>query len=96
MIDLTSRRSAHADRRILTASPICRFEVESGVMNDDQPGTLLEELKTEHRRLDEQIRMLASEGGLDQLEIARLKKRMLRHKDQIKQIIDSNIPDIIA
>lgn len=65
-------------------------------MNDDQPGTTLEALKTEHRRLDEQIRTLVSEGGADQLEIARLKKRKLRLKDQIQLIIASNIPDIIA
>ena len=65
-------------------------------MNDEHPAGLLEELKAEHRRLDEQIRAMAAEGAADQLELARLKKRKLRLKDQIQLIIDSNIPDIIA
>ena len=65
-------------------------------MNDDQPVPDLEALKAEHRRLDEQIAALSAEFSSDQLELARLKKRKLRLKDQIAQIADSNIPDIIA
>ena len=65
-------------------------------MNDDQPAQQLEALQAEHRRLDAQIRALSSKPTGDQLEIARLKKRKLRLKDQIQQIMDSNIPDIIA
>ena len=65
-------------------------------MNDDEPGTDLEALKAEHRRLDERIQLLSSEPIGDQLEVARLKKRKLILKDQIQRIIDSNIPDIIA
>jgi hypothetical protein len=65
-------------------------------MNDDEPGPDLETLKAEHRRLDEEIRLLAVDSAADQLELARLKKRKLRLKDQIQLIIDSNIPDIIA
>jgi len=65
-------------------------------MNDDDPGSLLEELKAEHRRLDGLIQALAADGTTDQLELARLKKRKLRLKDQIERIADSNIPDIIA
>jgi hypothetical protein len=80
----------------IIASPIGRFELESLPMNDDQPGSQLEVLKAEHRRLDEQIQALVSDSVADQLEIARLKKRKLRLKDQIQLIIDSNIPDIIA
>jgi hypothetical protein len=64
-------------------------------MNDDAPGQL-DALKAEHRRLDQQISALELEGASDQLEIARLKKRKLRLKDQIQLISDSNIPDIIA
>jgi hypothetical protein len=64
-------------------------------MNDDHV-SLLEALKTEHRRLDERIETLSGESMSDQLEIARLKKQKLRLKDQIQRIIDSNIPDIIA
>ena len=65
-------------------------------MNDDQPVPDLEGLKAEHRRLDERIAALAAEFSSDQVELARLKKRKLRLKDQIAQIADSNIPDIIA
>jgi hypothetical protein len=64
-------------------------------MNDDHPGGL-ENLKAEHRELDEQIRLLSSEPIGDQLELARLKRRKLQLKDQIQRIIDLNIPDIIA
>jgi hypothetical protein len=65
-------------------------------MNDDEPLPDLDTLKAEHRALDERIRALIDDPGADQLEIARLKKRKLRLKDQIQQIADSNIPDIIA
>jgi len=65
-------------------------------INDDHPVPDLAELKAEHRRLDEQIIALSADGTADQLELARLKKRKLRLKDQIQLITDSNIPDIIA
>jgi hypothetical protein len=64
-------------------------------MNDDAPGQL-DALKAEHRRLDQEIAGLEAAGDADQLEIARLKKRKLRLKDQIALISDRNIPDIIA
>ena len=65
-------------------------------MNDDDPGPDLDSLKAEHRRLDQQIAALSAEHGPDQLELARLKRRKLRLKDQIERISDSHIPDIIA
>ncbi len=65
-------------------------------MNDDDPRPGLDALKAEHRRLDELIAALSAGRSADQLELARLKKRKLRLKDQIEQIVDSNIPDIIA
>jgi hypothetical protein len=67
-------------------------------MNDEQPAAvaLLEILRAEHRELDERIQALSSEPTGDQLEIARLKKRKLKLKDQIQRIVDSEIPDIIA
>jgi hypothetical protein len=64
-------------------------------MNDDD-ATALEALKSEHRQLDEQIRILSSEPIGDQLELARLKRRKLRLKDEIQLLLDSNTPDIIA
>ena len=65
-------------------------------MNDDEPGPDLEAFKAEHRALDERIREMSTAGMVDQLELARLKKRKLLLKDQIQRLIDSNIPDIIA
>jgi hypothetical protein len=65
-------------------------------MNDLNPVGMLESLRAEHRQLDERIRLLSSEPIGDQLELARLKRRMLMLKDQIQLIIDSNVPDIIA
>lgn len=56
----------------------------------------LEVFKTEHRDLDAAIDALTGAGSTDQLQIARLKKRKLRLKDQIAIIEDYLIPDIIA
>lgn len=65
-------------------------------MNDDFPPAELEQLKQEHRQLDEEIRALLESGTVNQLELARLKKRKLRLKDQIHVIMDASVPDIIA
>ncbi|MFL6721083.1 MAG: YdcH family protein [Sphingomonas sp.] len=65
-------------------------------MNDDDPVQVLEALKAEHRRLDEEIRLLSSEPIGDQLEIARLKRQKLMLKDEIQRMMDSSVPDIIA
>jgi hypothetical protein len=64
--------------------------------DDDDPRQLLELLKAEHRRLDEQILALSDQGTIDQQEIARLKKRKLLLKDEIHQLNDRIVPDIIA
>ena len=53
-------------------------------------------LKTEHRDLDAAIYALSLADGQDQLQIARMKKRKLRLKDQIAIIEDYLTPDIIA
>jgi hypothetical protein len=65
-------------------------------MNDDDPRQVIELLKTEHRRLDEEIAALLDSGSADQIEIARLKKRKLMLKDEIQQLADRIVPDIIA
>ena len=65
-------------------------------MNDDEPRLDLDGLRAEHRSLDERIQAMSTGGTVDQLELARLKKRKLLLKDQIQRIIDSSIPDIIA
>jgi len=56
----------------------------------------LEMMRIEHRDLDAAIDALSAAGGTDQLQIARLKKRKLRLKDQIAMLEDYLIPDIIA
>ena len=67
----------------------------SGV-TEEEMRKRLEALKVEHRDLDAAIDALESTGSTDQLQIARLKKRKLRLKDQITTLEDYLIPDIIA
>lgn len=65
-------------------------------MNEQELRKRLELLRTEHRDLDAAITALTDSGSQDQLQIARLKKRKLRLKDQIALIEDTLLPDIIA
>jgi hypothetical protein len=53
-------------------------------------------LRTEHRDLDDAIEALRASPMPDQLQIARLKKRKLRLRDEIAALEDQLIPDIIA
>ena len=53
-------------------------------------------LRLEHRDLDNAIDALRSLSAPDQLQLARLKKRKLRLKDEIAALEDMLIPDIIA
>ncbi|MEO7178330.1 MAG: DUF465 domain-containing protein [Allosphingosinicella sp.] len=53
-------------------------------------------LRQEHRDLDSAIEALRESPSSDQLQLARLKKRKLRLKDEIAQLEDQMIPDIIA
>ena len=65
-------------------------------VNEDELRKRLEMLRIEHRDLDAAIDALTAAGVPDQLQIARLKKRKLKLKDQIALIEDYLIPDIIA
>lgn len=65
-------------------------------MNDDQPTSRLDALRAEHRMLDSQIAARVAAGEGDMLELARLKKRKLRLKDEIQLLLDDSVPDIIA
>ncbi|NKJ42563.1 hypothetical protein FHT17_002744 [Novosphingobium sp. SG916] len=56
----------------------------------------LEALRLEHRDLDVAIDALTLNGAVDQLQVARLKKRKLLLRDQISMLEDYLIPDIIA
>ncbi len=65
-------------------------------MNHDDPREVMALLKTEHRRLDADIERMRWAGNCDQLELARMKKRKLRLKDEIEQLADRITPDILA
>lgn len=65
-------------------------------MTEEEMRKRLEALRIEHRDLDAAIEALRNAGSTDQLQIARLKKRKLKLKDQISLIEDYLIPDIIA
>ena len=56
----------------------------------------LEHLKIEHRDLDAAIEALRGAADPDELQIARLKKRKLRLRDELVALEDALIPDIIA
>ena len=66
------------------------------MVNEEAMRKQLEMLRIEHRDLDAAIDALTAAGANDQLQIARLKKRKLRLKDQIAIVADYLIPDIIA
>ncbi len=65
-------------------------------MNDEGYQQLLEQLRIEHRDLDDAIEALRTKMIVDQLQIARLKKKKLSLKDRIMRLEDQLIPDIIA
>ena len=66
------------------------------LVSEEELKKRLEMLRIEHRDLDSAIDALTNAGSIDQLQIARLKKRKLRLKDQISMLEDYLIPDIIA
>jgi hypothetical protein len=53
-------------------------------------------LRMEHRDLDAAIVALSENGVPDQMQLARLKKRKLRLRDEITALENQMIPDIIA
>ena len=62
----------------------------------DQVRRKLEELRQEHRDLDDVIDRLAADVVRDPLQLQRLKKRKLALKDQILRLESMLLPDIIA
>jgi hypothetical protein len=56
----------------------------------------LEELRSEHRDLDDVIRQMAETSPFNQLQIQRLKKRKHALKDQIIKLESKLLPDNIA
>ncbi|WP_294329856.1 DUF465 domain-containing protein [uncultured Sphingomonas sp.] len=65
-------------------------------MDDSEIRRRLEALRAEHRDLDAAIAALVGSGTRDQLQVARLKKRKLKLRDEISLCEDQLIPDIIA
>lgn len=65
-------------------------------MTPEEIAQRLEILRVEHRDLDCAITALAEGPMPDQLQVARLKKRKLRLRDEIAALEDSLVPDIIA
>jgi hypothetical protein len=68
-----------------------------GVSEEDRAVRLkIEALRQEHRDLDAAIAALAEAWPVDQLQMARLKKKKLMLKDQVAFLENQLIPDIIA
>ncbi len=65
-------------------------------VSEEEMRKRLEMLRIEHRDLDAALDALTAAGSTDQLQLARLKKRKLKLKDQIALLEDYLIPDIIA
>ncbi len=63
---------------------------------DEQIQHRMEELRLEHRDLDDVIARLSDEVPFDQLQVQRLKKRKLLLKDEVARLEAMLIPDIIA
>lgn len=64
--------------------------------NDDKINARIENLRSEHRDLDEIIAHIIESQPFDQLKIQRFKKRKLVIKDQLSMLENQLIPDIIA
>ena len=74
-------------------------------MNDDGPilggsetvlRARLATLRVEHQDLDASVVALSAKPMPDQIQIARLKKKKLRLRDEIARLDDQLTPDIIA
>ena len=62
----------------------------------DQWQARLEELREEHRDLDDVIARVTEEVPFDQLRVQRLKKRKLLLRDEIAWVESRLLPDTIA
>lgn len=67
-------------------------------MNIDEDDILekIQQLRVQHRDLDDAIAALLDAGTSDMIQIGRLKKQKLLLKDKIAKLEDELLPDIIA
>ena len=56
----------------------------------------IEELKTEHRDLDDVLKRLSNDRNADELQVRRLKKRKLQIKDTITHLESQLVTDMTA
>lgn len=64
--------------------------------DDGELRARLEILRLEHRDLDDAIQALGQGIQADQMQLARLKRRKLKLRDEIAMVEDELVPDIIA
>ena len=70
------------------------FSQWQSTMNDDIViFKQLDDLKDQHRQLDEEIRQIQLAGAPDEMLVARLKKRKLQLRDQIATLEVEIYPD---
>ena len=69
------------------------YRGQTGAEIPDELRAKLEELRSEHRDLDEVIQRMAETAPFNQLQIQRLKKRKLALKDLIARLESALIPD---
>ena len=72
------------------------MDMEEVMEENEELANKLEELRTEHRDMDDVIARINLEVPFDQIQLQRLKKRKLVLKDQIIAMENSILPDIIA
>ncbi|MBZ6379557.1 DUF465 domain-containing protein [Pacificimonas flava] len=65
-------------------------------MDEGEARIRLQGLLIEHADLDAAIGALSAQSAADQLQIARLKRKKLRMKDEIERLRDIINPDLIA
>lgn len=65
-------------------------------MNQDEISDWLADLRTEHRDLDEVIKVVEDQVYPDRMQLQRLKKRKLMLKDMIAALESKLIPDLDA
>ncbi|MFI4976737.1 MAG: YdcH family protein [Caulobacterales bacterium] len=71
-------------------------DTEPQASDDAAVRAQIADLRREHQDLDDAVRALEGQPVVDQLQIARLKKKKLTLRDQIVKLEDRLTPDIIA